>query len=107
MDFASPACYHRDDVKGAEKTKALKDLQALSGVGKSIARDLYDLGFRSPGEFKGRDPEILYRKLCELRGTKVDRCMLYVFRCVVYAVSAPCPDPDKLKWWRWKDGHNP
>jgi len=30
---------------------------------------------------KNQDPEILYRRLCDYHGTRVDRCMLYVFRC--------------------------
>jgi hypothetical protein len=30
--------------------------------------------------------------------------VLYVFRCAVYFASKPHPDPQRLKWWNWKDG---
>ncbi|MBN2110405.1 MAG: pathogenicity locus, partial [Methanosarcinaceae archaeon] len=50
-----------------------------------------------------RDPEELYQQLCDYQGMHVDRCMLYVFRCAVYFVSVDKHDPEKLKWWNWKD----
>ncbi|NMB56563.1 pathogenicity locus, partial [Candidatus Beckwithbacteria bacterium] len=31
-----------------------------------------------------------------------DRCLLYVFRCAVYYAKGG-RDPEKLKWWNWKD----
>jgi hypothetical protein len=40
--------------------------------------------------------------LCDLRCQKVDRCVLYVFRCAVYAATNEAPDPELLKWWSWK-----
>lgn len=83
--------------------REIGELKRIPGVGESIARDLWDLGFRSPGELAGRDPEILYRELCDRAGSKVDRCMLYVFRCAVYFASNRTHDPELLKWWNWKD----
>ncbi|WP_334292712.1 helix-hairpin-helix domain-containing protein [Parasporobacterium paucivorans] len=29
--------------------------------------------------------------------------MLYVFRCAVYYANEEAHDPEKLKWWNWKD----
>lgn len=80
-----------------------KRLQAIPGVGPSIARDLFDLGFRSVPELAGADPEEMYGRLCALRQTRQDRCVLYVFRCAVYFASTPAPVLEKLKWWNWKD----
>jgi hypothetical protein len=34
----------------------------------------------------------------------VDRCWLYVARCAEYFASEARRDPEKLKWWNWKDG---
>jgi len=45
----------------------------------------------------------MFEDLCSLRGKMIDRCVLYTFRCAVYAVSAPDPEADLLKWWNWKD----
>lgn len=86
---------------------ALKQLQEIPGVGKAIARDLYDLGFRSSGELKNLDPEELYFKLCAHKGMQVDRCMLYVFRCAVYYASNKVHNPELLKWWNWGDKRQP
>ena len=81
----------------------LKELQQIPGVGKSIARDLYDLGIASVEDLKDKDPEELYLKLCALRKTHIDRCMLYTFRCAHYFASEKNPDPEELMWWNWKD----
>jgi hypothetical protein len=79
------------------------NLQDLPGIGPSIAQDLRELGFHEPSDLHGQDPELMYRDLCELRGEKIDRCVLYTFRCAVYAVSTDQHDPELLKWWNWKD----
>jgi hypothetical protein len=78
-------------------------LQAIPGVGPSIAEDLRALGIRTVTQLKGKDPENLYQRLITLRGMHQDRCVLYVFRCAVYFASTPRPKPHLLKWWNWKD----
>ena len=83
--------------------KAIQDLLTIPGVGKSIARDLLDLGVRQVEDLKKRDPERLYHKLIAIRGRHVDRCALYVFRCAVYFASEKQHDPELLKWRNWKD----
>lgn len=88
-----------EDVRGT----ILKEFRRIPGVGPRTAEDLWDLGLRSVGELKGRDPEELYARLCERAGGKVDRCMLYVFRCAVYYATAEVLDPERLKWWNWHD----
>lgn len=79
------------------------DLQRIPGVGPSIEQDLLGLGVGAVEELKGRDPEQLYRQLCEQRGEHVDRCVLYVFRCAVYFSETESPRESLLKWWNWKD----
>ena len=83
--------------------KVLKEFQQIPGVGKTIAQDFWDIGLRSMNDLKGADPEKLYEKLCIYQGVKVDRCMLYVFRCAVYFAAETNYDPKLLKWWNWKD----
>ena len=83
---------------------AVKDeLEQIPGVGKSIARDLHQIGIKSVEQLEGKDPEVLYRKLCSFKASPVDRCMLYVLRCAVYYASSEDPDPELLNWWNWKD----
>jgi hypothetical protein len=61
------------------KEESLKNLQTIPGIGKSIARNLWDIGARQ------------------------DPCLLYTFRCAVYYAKTKNPKPDLLKWWNWKD----
>lgn len=81
----------------------LREFRRIPGVGIQISKDLWNLGFRSVIELKNQNPEELYQKHCLIQGGKVDRCMLYVFRCAVYFATEPEPDKEKLKWWYWKD----
>ena len=89
------------------KTKARKarldELQAIPGVGPSIAGDLRGIGIERVSDLKRADPQRLYDRVCEKTGVKQDRCLLYVLRCAVYYASRPVHEPEKLKWWNWKD----
>jgi nucleotidyltransferase/DNA polymerase involved in DNA repair len=80
------------------------DLQIIPGVGKNIAQDLESIGIRSVADLKGWDPEKLYQKSNKLAGAVQDRCLLYVFRTAVYFAEHQNPNPERLKWWNWKDG---
>jgi len=85
--------------------KALKEFQQIPGVGKVVAKDLYQLGFKSIAELKNQNPEQLYILHNNLRGEVQDICMLYTFRCAVYFASTPKEkqEKEKLKWWNWMD----
>ena len=85
------------------KDDALKILQVIPGIGKSLARDLVDLGFKQVDDLKDENPEKMYQNLMVLRGKHIDRCVLYAFRCSVYYASNLIHEPHLLKWWNWKD----
>jgi hypothetical protein len=84
---------------------ALKELMTIPGVGKSIAKDLLDIGISSITALEGKDPQALYDQSNKVSGCIQDRCLLYVFRCAVYFAETPTEsrEPEKLKWWNWKD----
>jgi hypothetical protein len=84
-------------------TNPQKELQQIPGVGKSIAEDLRNIGINSVADLKGKDPEKLYEMSNHFEGSIQDRCLLYVYREAVYFAENPNPDPEKLKWWNWKD----
>lgn len=90
-------------MTNAMKREALKQLQEIPGIGKSIAEDLWHLGIRKVTDLRGKDPEKLYLKRCFQQGAPIDRCLLYTFRCAVYYASRKSHDPELLKWWNWKD----
>ncbi len=83
----------------------LKALTVIPGIGKSIAQDLLNIGIKSAEDLKGKDPERLYDQSNRFEGLVQDRCLLYVFRCAVYFAQTPAEqrDPERLKWWNWKD----
>ncbi|MFH0892848.1 MAG: helix-hairpin-helix domain-containing protein [Bacteroidota bacterium] len=82
-----------------------KELQIIPGVGKSIAKDLIEIGIRRVDDLKGKSPENLFDLSNKRTGMIQDRCLLYVFRCAVYFAEthASKQDSEKLKWWNWKD----
>ena len=81
------------------------ELRQIPGVGKQTEADLIAIGYATIDSLRGADPEELYEQECICQGVKVDRCVLYVYRCAVYyANTAPEErDPALLKWWNWKD----
>ncbi|MFW5488346.1 MAG: helix-hairpin-helix domain-containing protein [Desulfovibrio sp.] len=81
------------------------ELCEIPGVGPSLEKKLQELGYTQVRDLVGENPEAMYQRLMELRGEHVDRCVLYVFRCAVYYAQTPPDrrDPEKLKWWGWKD----
>lgn len=87
------------------KEETLKELMQIPGVGKSIAKDLMDIGINSILQLKNQSPELLYEKSNKFAGEIQDKCLLYVFRCAVYFAETEREhhDADKLKWWYWKD----
>ena len=78
------------------------ELMRLPFVGPKAAADLRSLGVRSIKDLARRDPERLYKGLCRLTGVRQDPCVLYSFRCAVYAAGTLGPEPELLKWWHWK-----
>ncbi|MFA5024690.1 MAG: helix-hairpin-helix domain-containing protein [Patescibacteria group bacterium] len=79
------------------------DLQKIPGVGASIAQNFRDIGIKTASDLKGKDPEKLYLQICAKQGCQIDRCVLYVCRSSVYFAEHKNPNPEKLKWWNWKD----
>ncbi len=79
-------------------------LMAIPGVGKSIAQDLNNIGIHTLDDLKDQDPEDLYVRSNQYADAQQDRCLLYVFRCAVYFAEGG-RDPEKLKWWNWKDSY--
>jgi hypothetical protein len=79
------------------------DLKKIPGVGKNIEKHLIDLGYTSVASLKGASPQEMYQRDCLQAGTQLDRCLLYVYRLAVYFAENDTYEPEKLKWWNWKD----
>jgi len=85
------------------ESSSLQELEQIPGVGKTIARDMQNIGINSIDDLKGTQAEQHYDRLCEFKASPVDRCVLYVFRCAIYYASNTEHDPELLKWENWKD----
>jgi Pathogenicity locus len=87
------------------RNQCARELMIIPGVGKSIAEDLLNIGINSVNDLRGQDPEVLYDRSNRFAGMVQDRCLLYCFRGAVYFAETPPEyrDPEKLKWWNWKD----
>ena len=86
-----------------EKSRAVAELTRIPGIGPVLADGLWGIGIRRLDDLKGSDPEDLWRRICARRGEQVCRCVLYTMRCAVYFATAKDHNPEKLKWWNWKD----
>jgi len=81
----------------------MSEIQQIPGVGKKMEEDFARIGIHKISDLKNKDPEDLYCQLCAVKGQQMDRCVLYVFRCAVYYATEKIHEPEKLKWWNWKD----
>lgn len=79
------------------------DLKRIPGVGANIEKHLQNIGIQSIEDLRGKDPENLYIQDCLSKGFAEDKCILYVFRLAVYFADNYTHEPEKLKWWYWKD----
>lgn len=78
-------------------------LDTIPWIGEKLSKKLHLIGIRKVSDLKNRDPEKLYKKLEIIIGAHIDRCVLYTFRSAVYYANHTKHDPEKLKWWNWKD----
>lgn len=78
-------------------------LLTIPGIGPRMAADLRSLGYRTVASLRRANPERMYERSRRKAGGKLDRCVLYTYRCAVYFASHERRDPEKLLWWNWKD----
>ena len=81
--------------------KKASDLKTIPGIGVNMEQHLFNIGIKTIEDLVGKDPEELYLKDTAFNGRPSDRCVL--FRLAVYYAENDHHEPDKLKWWYWKD----
>lgn len=102
-----------DHLKPAEHSERMleqipvSDLRKIPGIGANMEQHLKNIGIHCVADLAGKDPEELYHLDCLKKGFQEDRCVLYVFRCAVYFAEHEQHEPEKLKWWYWKDKEYP
>ena len=79
------------------------DLKNIPGVGERIEKHLWNIGIYNIGDLKNQNAENLYLRDSLYKGFEDDRCLLYVYRMAIYYANNDIHEPEKLKWWNWKD----
>ncbi len=79
--------------------EALKQLTDIPNIGKAMERDFHLLGINRPADLIGRDPYLLYEKLCEVTQVRQDPCVLDVFISAVRYMEGGPPK----KWWAFTE----
>lgn len=82
-------------------------MRRIPGVGSRTEAALQGIGIGCLADLRGKDPEELYLRDCLRKGFQEDRCQLYLFRLAVYFAEEEVHDPEKLRWWYWKDKEYP
>ena len=75
--------------------ETVKKLVDLPNIGEAIANDLQLIGIDHPKKLIGKDPFILYEKLCIKSGQRHDPCVIDVFMSAVHFMEGGEP----LPWW--------
>ncbi len=83
------------------------DLRTIPNVGERTKQALNNIGINCVEDLKGKDPSKLYFQDCLIKGFQEDKCQLYLFRMAVYYADNTTHQPEKLKWWYWKDKEYP
>jgi hypothetical protein len=74
-----------------------RTLEQLPNVGPALAADLRLIGIRTPAELRGKDPFVLYQRLCAATGQRQDPCVLDTFMAVTdFMRGAPA-----APWWKY------
>lgn len=81
----------------------MSDLQQVPGIGAKKEKLLTELGYSSLSELKAADADELYLRDCVKEGWKLDKCVLYAFRCAVAYANDPAPDSSRYRWWYFAD----
>lgn len=83
------------------------DLRTIPNIGERTKQAFNNIGIDCVEDLKGKDPDELYFQDCLTKGFQEDKCQLYLFRMAVYYADNTEHQPEKLKWWYWKDKEYP
>jgi Pathogenicity locus len=78
-----------------------RKLGDLAGVGKAFLKDFEVLGIRNVDQLKKQDGRRLYKRLCEITGTRQDPCVEDTLVCAVAQAKDPNLPPEQRQWWYW------
>lgn len=77
--------------------KDVKKFTDIPNVGPRIANDFITLGIKTPSGLVGKDPYVLYKKLCAKTKARQDPCVLDTFMAVTDFMNGGMA----RDWWRF------
>src|SRR5689334_1673011 len=86
---------------GADMKMQERCLHDLISIGPAMLRDFELLGVRSVKQLARQDPVGLYKKLCRIKGERVDICCQDVFAAAVAQARNPLLPAEQCQWWYW------
>ena len=78
-----------------------RKLGDLVSVGPATLRDFARLGIETTEQLAKQDPLVLYHRMCELEGKRIDPCLHDVFSAAVAQARNPELPEEQRKWWYW------
>lgn len=69
----------------------------IPNIGSAMVRDFTALGLKIPNELRTQDAFKLYKKLCRLRQTRMDPCVLDTYIAAVDFMNGAPARP----WWHY------
>ena len=72
-------------------------LEQLPNIGPALANDLRMIGISQPHQLRGKDPFVLYQKLCAVTAHRHDPCVLDTFMAATDFMAGAAPAP----WWSY------
>ncbi len=82
-------------------TATARELKDLRGIGRKMLEDFDRLGIRSVAQLKTHEADELYRRMCEISGTRQDPCVLDTYRCAIEQARNPHLPAEQTNWWFW------
>ena len=73
----------------------------LVSIGPAMLRDLELLRIPSVTQLERKNPQRMYRDLCQLTGQTQDVCCLDVFTAAVAQAKNPQLPVEQCQWWYW------
>ncbi len=71
--------------------------QDIPNIGPAMVRDFLDLGLKSPKDLKKKNPLTLYKKMCQVSGTRMDPCVLDTYMAAIDFMNGAEARP----WWAY------
>ncbi len=79
----------------AGKASEANEFKDIPNIGPAMVQDFISLGLKDPQDLKKKDPFRLYKKMCQISGTRQDPCVLDTYIAAVAFMNGAPPRP----WW--------